>query len=192
MAGRLARSPRERDRLILAEKLGVSPRRLHGWEPKEIHRGIDEEGNQVPIGEAWEIVVQREPEWSENDRNRLLALNYLRHTTGECGYSHEFITSDDDITGKLHDSTCPFCAALAQNDRIRADAEAKAFKDAPPDRPRPSDGRTTSIQIVPPGEAAEEAKRGGGDGYSPRARRRRAPGGSDNGNGPDGRRHRRT
>lgn len=56
------------DELELALKLGVSPRRLSGWEPREVTRYEYEDG--VLVGS----VTEREPEFSREDVEAFIAL----------------------------------------------------------------------------------------------------------------------
>lgn len=125
--------------------------------------------------DVWTLIVEREPEFSDNDRNRLLGLAFYQGTVGPCGYSHEFVTNDPDIAGMPHDITCVFCAGLDRFERVRHDREEKQGKDKPPSAPRASDGRQTVMRILTQEEAAEarlKQTKEAQNGSSPRTRRR--------------------
>jgi hypothetical protein len=163
MAGRLARQPHQRERLTLARVLATSPRRLHGWEPLEFHRGYDRDGNQVPIAEAFEIVVEREAEYDDDDRTQLLSLARYDGEVCQCGY-HESMTADDANVWMPATRTCPVCAGLDQYRRQEhaADEEARKKGEAekrPPRAPLPSDGRTTYMELLDPARAEAARKR---------------------------------
>lgn len=61
--------PRERFRLKVAERFGVSPRRFEGWEPTETHKHYDADDTYTG-----KTIVTREPEYDDNTRSRLMAL----------------------------------------------------------------------------------------------------------------------
>jgi hypothetical protein len=104
----LVRQPAERARLQLARTLGVSPRRLHGWAPLTTQRGYDRDGNQVLLAEAWEIVTETEPEWSDDDRMRLLALAQYEAGVHECGF-HWSLLEDKSNVFMPEMKVCPVC-----------------------------------------------------------------------------------
>lgn len=68
-------------RIEAAERLGISPRRLDGWEPAETTTyDYDDAGRLV------RSVTVREPEWSEQDRAWMLALvGYRASLCPTCG-----------------------------------------------------------------------------------------------------------
>ena len=76
---RLSTEPELRARIETAERLGISPRRLDGWEPAEttVH--------EYDGGRLVRSVTSREPEWSEQDRAWLLALAGWRASLCPCG-----------------------------------------------------------------------------------------------------------
>jgi hypothetical protein len=154
MASRLARRPFDRERLTLARTLGVSPRKLNGWTPAERHEHYDPDGNLTGY-----TVVTREPEWSDDDRNRLLALaRFEGETCHGCGY-HESLT-DPDGPNVFMPATrvCPVCAGADQYRRVESDADEKAreaIKGRPSRTPLPSDGRTTYMELLDPVRAEE-------------------------------------
>jgi hypothetical protein len=95
---RLVRHPAERERLDLALALGVSPRRLLGWEPEERHEHYDADGNLTGY-----TVVTRDPEFDDGDLERLLALRAYEAGVCACGI-HESLpptspTSSPSSTG---------------------------------------------------------------------------------------------
>ncbi|MEU4399784.1 hypothetical protein [Micromonospora orduensis] len=73
---RLADEPGLRARIETAERLGVAPRRLDGWEPAETTTYEYDGGRLV------RSVTVREPEWSDQDRAWLAALAAYR--AGRC------------------------------------------------------------------------------------------------------------
>lgn len=69
--------------------MGVSPRRLSGWEPIEVHEcEYDDEGRLV------RTIVQREPEFDENDLEMLTAHMLIKMDTGQYGESISEATSE--------------------------------------------------------------------------------------------------
>ncbi len=156
MALGLARLPAERDRLTLARALGVSEKRLLGWEPSERHEHFDAAGN--PTG--W-TVVTRESEWDPIERARLLALELHDREVCACGF-HESVI-DDDLAVVPQAKICPVCAGVAQYGRkLKVDNEAadKALgSDAPPTAPRAADGQRIAIHQLTPEEAAAHRER---------------------------------
>lgn len=116
----------------------------------------------MPIAQAWEVVVTREPEWSDGDRNRLLELAHYETGICRCGY-HESLTGDDSLTFMPSDRHCPVCAGQAQwNRKQEADDEraAKTAEKATPFAPRPTDGRFTYMRMLSPTEVASLAQPG--------------------------------
>lgn len=116
----------------------------------------------MPIAEAWEVVVEREPEWSLDDRLLVMALPIYRagiHHHG-CGL-HDSVYADPDhnVVSPASD-TCPGCAALDRWRRILAEEEHERFKKAKAAEPRPSDGRVTYMKHTPlmPGETVDSIR----------------------------------
>lgn len=143
----------------------VSPRRLHGWEPLETHRGYDRDGNQVPLAEAFEIVIEREPEWSDADRAQMLGYQRYAAEVGPCGYHHSLTTNTDNVFQPTT-SVCTVCAGMdRENRRLQAEDEKARRKVAGKDgnvdplKPDPADGRHVYMRLLPPDEAAEKLQR---------------------------------
>lgn len=105
--------------------------------------------------EAWEIVVTREVEWDDNQRNKLLGLAAYEGTVCSCGFS-TLLTSDTDNHFTFGDRLCPVCKVGEQYARIQADAdehiEKSMGKDIPPATPRPADGRHSFARLLTPDE----------------------------------------
>lgn len=100
--------------------------------------------------------MTREPEWSGEQRDRLLALRAHDARVCECGI-HEDVTGDPANLLTIDSRVCPICKALAVDQRVRDAADEKAMKahgeNPPPSAPRPSDGRRTFIRGLTPEEA---------------------------------------
>lgn len=157
MAERLVREPAERARLDLARRLGISPRRLLGWEPAERHEQYDADGNLVGF-----TVVVREPEWSDDDRNRLLALGLYEDGVCDCGF-HESVATDMTNHFTFENRTCPLCRGGARWARMQAaddDTQRKAHgENPPPGTPDPADGRRTYTKLLSPAEVEQMRRR---------------------------------
>ena len=153
---RLVRHPAERERLELALALGVSPRRLLGWEPEKRHEHYDAAGNLTGY-----TLVTRDAEFEDGDLERLLALRRYQAEVCDCGI-HESQTADKSNVFTFDKRTCPVCKGLAQYQRILAAEDRSAedqVKDAPPATPRPSDGRRLYVRQLSPVEVAERRQR---------------------------------
>lgn len=144
----------------------MSRRRLLGWEPVEEHAGYDAAGDPAPIGQAVRVVVTREPEWDDDERNRLLALGEYEAGVGPCGYHHS-LTVDPANFFAPHVEECPVCAAGARYMRVLAERDESAradlrsrFRGKPPaDAPDPADGRRVFMRRLSPGEVAAQRAR---------------------------------
>lgn len=79
---RLVEEPELLARIQTAERLGISPRRLAGWEPAETTSYEYEGGRLV------RSVTVREPEWSDEDRAWMAALAGYRDRPCPCGCGH--------------------------------------------------------------------------------------------------------
>ncbi|MFC3504802.1 hypothetical protein ACFOOK_28075 [Micromonospora krabiensis] len=79
---RLTAEPGLRARIETAERLGVAPRRLDGWEPAETTV------YEYDAGRLVRSVTVREPEWSEQDRAWMAALVGYRASLCPCGCGH--------------------------------------------------------------------------------------------------------
>jgi hypothetical protein len=79
LARRLADLPELRRDVEAAERLGVSLRRLYGWEPATTYEH-DEAGHLVSS--------RPEPEWTDEQREWLLALADYRRLLCPCGCGH--------------------------------------------------------------------------------------------------------
>lgn len=151
MAERLVHQPAERDRLTLARTLGVSPRRLLGWEPEERHEHYDAEGNLTGY-----TVVTRESEWGDDDRTRLLALAQYENGLHVCGFHWSLLEDPTNVFMPEH-RVCPVCRGSERYERIQGKADEAAMKHAEdnPGAPRPTDGRSLYMRILSPHEAEE-------------------------------------
>jgi hypothetical protein len=150
MAERLVRQPGERARLKLAERLGVSYRRLHGWEPTERHEHFGADGNLT----GW-TVVTREPEWDDAERNRLLALAQYEAECHDCGF-HWSVLDDPGNVFMPEFKTCPVCRGATRFSRIQDNAD-KAMREQNKDNPiapDPADGRNLFMRQLSADEAA--------------------------------------
>jgi hypothetical protein len=161
MAEQLVRRPEEVERLRLARDLGISYKRLHGWEPRTSQVGYDRDGDRVALADAWEIVTEVEVEWDDEERARLLALGRHDGALHTCGF-HPDITSDKANQFQIEETACNVCKATDRYLRIQAHRDREfeqMLGDKPkPEMPRPSDGRTTRIRALSALEA--NARRG--------------------------------
>lgn len=152
MARGLARLPEERDRLELALALGVSEKRLLGWEPAERHEHYDAAGNFTGS-----TVVTRESEWDSGERARLLALKLHDRQVCRCGFHESVIDQDLGVMPGVR--VCPVCAGVDQFKRkVAADnetADKPLGKDPAPTTPRAGDGQHLMVRQLSPQEQAE-------------------------------------
>lgn len=117
----------------------------------------------MSLAEAWEIVVEREPEWDDDERTRIRGLLAYERGVCECGF-HGSLTQDRSNYFTFKERRCPVCAHVARYGRIQhaADqaAEKAAGENAPPGNPLPGDGRRTMVRRMSPDEVAQaKAKR---------------------------------
>lgn len=147
-------------RLRLARTLGVSPKRLEGWEPRQVQRGYDATGTPVRVVDAVEVVVETEPEWDDLQRGLLLGLAEYEKGLCECGW-HESLTADKTNHFTYETRTCPVCGGGERFTRILADRDEKKRGEKPaPGRVDPADGRRVLSRLMTPTEvAAAEAKK---------------------------------
>lgn len=129
-----------------------------GWEPVSVQRGYDQDGNQVPLSEAWEIVTETEQEWSDADRIRLLALAEYERGVCACGF-HSSLTNDLANTFTFESKVCLVCRGTDRYMRIQGHADKKASdalgENAPPGTPLPGDGRRTFVRQMAESEVAQ-------------------------------------
>ncbi|MFS3128672.1 hypothetical protein ACLM5J_09730 [Nocardioides sp. Bht2] len=135
---RLAVDTEFHERLTAAHGLGISDKRLLGWEPIEVHEHeYDEAGRMV------RTVVTREAEWTDAERSKMLALAQFDREVCDCGLHRSIADADPHL--EMQERVCPVCAASAKNYRLIEDRDEKAMK-AHGDKPapgitRPGDGR---------------------------------------------------
>lgn len=146
MAHAVAYDREFRDRLTLARTLGISEKRLLGWEPTETHvHTYDDAGRMV------RTVVTREPEWDDWERTKMLALSEHEASLCECGFPRWLADEDPDLEVTMR--TCPVCSGLAVAQRQIAaedDRATEALGSKPaPDVPRPGDGRVMGLREKP-------------------------------------------
>ena len=112
----VATSPALRRDLQLAIRLGISPRRLAGWEPTTTHT-LNEQGQIA--------TTTPEPEWGELDIALLDALTAWEAGLYSCGHHR-----DESAQGMVHQPgyhECKACKALGE-------AQTKQHKRDEPDR----------------------------------------------------------
>lgn len=148
----LVGAPDERDRLSLARSLGISEKRLLGWEPEERHEHYDAEGNLTGF-----TIVTREVEWDDRQRARMEALSIYERGVCSCGF-HESLTNDKANAFTFEVKTCPVCRGAAKFDRIQQHSDEQSDKtlgdNPPPGLSRSADGRRTFIRQMSPLEVA--------------------------------------
>jgi hypothetical protein len=157
MAERLVGQPQEVERLRLALRIGISYKRLHGWEPSTVQRGYDRDGNRVALAEAWEVVTEVESEWDDQERSRFIALGAYEADICKCGF-HKSLTSDKRNHFTFVEERCPVCAGVDKYDRIQQERDStyeKSLGDSPmPGAQRPADGRSTFTKRMTVAEVA--------------------------------------
>jgi hypothetical protein len=114
-----------------------------GEEPTEtqVHE-YDDAGRLV------RTVVTREPEWTDLERDKMLALAEYESRICGCGLHESIADQDPDL--ELEFRVCPICAGLEQAGRqLHADDE-KAIealgKNPPPSAELPADGRHMNLR----------------------------------------------
>jgi hypothetical protein len=110
LARRIATEEGLRERLEAAERLGVSPKRLDGWEPREttVHEYDDDTGRLI------RSTTTREPEWDDQQRGWMLALAHYRasHCPDCHGELRHTLTVEDwDVDPPIR---CHRCTAIAE------------------------------------------------------------------------------
>lgn len=96
-------------------------------------------------------IVHREPEWSDFERDKMLAL--AEYEAGICGCGMHKSIADTDPEMEMAERICPVCANLAKNGRIINDRDTTALKqvygnEVPADAERPDDGRYLSLKMT--------------------------------------------
>ncbi|WP_166390316.1 hypothetical protein [Nocardioides ochotonae] len=99
------------------------------------------------------VVVTREPEWDDAQRDALLGYKLYESQICECGF-HKSLTRDKSQHFDIEDDVCFVCRAAAQYSRVQSIGDRAAEKalgeNAPPMAVRPSDGRRTHIRHKSP------------------------------------------
>lgn len=144
MADRLVRQPQDVQRLRLARTYGRSPSVVLGRVPAERHEHYDADDRLT----GYTLVI-REPEFTDDDRARMLALEVYERGICECGF-HEDLTEPEQNFYQIETRTCPVCAGTARAKRVQNEADEKIRKrmgeNAPPATPDPADGRRTFVR----------------------------------------------
>lgn len=122
----------------MARTLGLSEKRILGWEPTETHvHEYDDAGRLV------RTTVTREPEWDDQQRANMLALAEYEADLCACGLPKDVADTDPDLRAKYR--TCPVCAGLAKEARRQHKADESAVRhlgsEPDPYAHRPADGR---------------------------------------------------
>lgn len=124
--------------------MGISPSTFLGRPTREVHEHRD-----------GYTVVTRESEWTDRDRDEMVALCRYEAGLCECGF-HRSQTTDPDFWWEFEDYTCPVCASGEVRGRVQAaedQDEAKRLGENPaPTLPRESDGRRTGVRPATPAE----------------------------------------
>jgi hypothetical protein len=100
--------------------------------------------------------VTRESEFDDDDRTRLLALGHYEAGLHECGFHWSLLEDTSNVFMPEH-KTCPVCRGAARYERLqhRADEDAAAGLQDNPSAPRPTDGRSLYMRLLPPHEVDE-------------------------------------
>lgn len=157
---RLVRDKGLRDELTTARALGISRKRLLGWESTETQEYVYEYDVYGRRGKLLEVITVREPEWDDESRAEMLALADYEAGICACGF-HESVAKDqaNNHFGFEVDQ-CPVCAGRAQYARLQSKEDAEEDDrlekvEAAPTDPRPADGRRVFMRMTPAGSVAE-------------------------------------
>lgn len=142
--------------MTLARTLGISRRRLLGWEPTETHERFDADGHMI----GW-TVTTREPEWDDVARDQLLALAHYEADVCDCGI-HSSQSHDKANVYTFQTDVCPVCAGVDVYGRVQhADDDLLLDREygeaGPPAKaPLPADGRRTYLRRASEDEVAAQ------------------------------------
>lgn len=97
--------------------------------------------------------MTRETEWSDYERDKMLALALYESEICDCGLHKSIADTDPDLETVVR--ICPVCSNLARNGRIIADRDATQLKKRhgekiPAEAPRPDDGRYLTLGAKSP------------------------------------------
>lgn len=106
-------------------------------------------------------VVEQPSPWDDQQRGRMLGLAQYWRDIHKCGV-HDAIRRDPNNVFVPDEDTCPLCAAIAMQERIKQDEDARFNKQLPehPDPwiPRPKDGRSLFLRPATEAELIERAR----------------------------------
>lgn len=108
------------------------------------------------------MIVTREPEWDDAQRDAMLGLGLFESGVHDCGF-HKSLAGDKDNVVAIEEDECAFCRGAAQYDRVQKqrdrEHEDRLGDNAPAAAPRPSDGRITTMRLLSPLEVEMRRKR---------------------------------
>lgn len=117
-----------------------------GWEPKVY--SYDAEGNLL----GW---TQAEPEWDDDQRNRMLALMEYEAGVHSCGF-HRSLAFDMSNGFTFEFETCPVCAGRDRFERVVSERDKREREAAGDSNGVLSmDGRTIRTRMLTEAEHAE-------------------------------------
>lgn len=106
--------------------------------------------------------MTREPEWDDEQRDRMLALaDYEAGICSGCGWHHDLI-HEPGAGFKIDLDTCPVCAQVAQYGRWQEELDKendRRIGETDAREPRPTDGRKVRLQHLTPQQAELERAR---------------------------------
>lgn len=96
--------------------------------------------------------MTREPEWDDEERDKMLARAQYYASLCDCGLPPHVADEDPDL--QLTERVCPVCAGLARAARIQNQADQAALKllgqQPAPEAVRPTDGRHIGLKAKTP------------------------------------------
>lgn len=106
--------------------------------------------------------MTREPEWDDQQRERMLQLaEYEAGVCPDCGTHHEMRDPERHFY-QMETPICSVCAGIERTQRMlteQDDENGKRLRDQAVSEPRPSDGRKLNARLLSPFEVAQAKAR---------------------------------
>lgn len=107
----------------------------------------------MPLAEAFEVVVTVEPEWDDEQRERMLALALYERSLCDCGWPRALCRDPATHFRIVNDDPCQIDAALAKYRRLLQQGDERLRRNQnlaeKPGAPDPADGRRFHIELKP-------------------------------------------
>ena len=134
----------------LALELGISEKRLLGWEPTETHDHLDGDGNPCRAADAVTTRVTRDPEWDDRERAKMLGLLRYREGVHRCGI-HRDVVNDPNVHLTVYHEVCEHCRQVDLFNRMQEETDRDEMhkrwgKNPPASAPHPADGRDLYVR----------------------------------------------